>query len=235
MLYYAYSSLSGGFPSALQNSVIMVIQCIVPEEPRAYDNGVAWYALVNGPSQAFAGEIVPITGSAWIDKTATSNMMDFGSYRLYYQSNGSSSWTEIPADSLQEKRNETLGLWNTAGLPPGQYIIKLIISDNWGNPAEAVKSVTLQPSFGISEADSNSLRIYPNPAHDRITILLPVGMEKLTVRISDPAGRTCLEKEVVSNFDDPEIQINTVSLKPGLYVVNVASGFAGYHSIITIR
>jgi hypothetical protein len=235
MLYYAYSSLSGGFPSALQNSVIMVIQCIVPEEPRAYDNGVAWYAIVNGPSQAFAGEIVPITGSAWIDKTATSNMMDFGSYRLYYQLNGSSSWTEIPSDSLQEKRNETLGFWNTAGLPAGQYIIKLLISDNWGNPAEAVKSVMLQPSFGISETLRNSLRIYPNPAHDRITVQLPAGMGSLVVRISDITGRICLEQVVAANPVDTEIQINTASLKPGLYVVNVASGFAGYHSIIAIR
>jgi hypothetical protein len=235
ILYYAYSALSGGYPSALQNSVIMMIQCTLPEEPRIFDNGVAWYALIEGPADATAGENVSITGSAWIDKTPTSNMMDFGSYRLYYQLNESEEWTEIPADSLNEKRNETLGFWNTATLNPGQYIIKMVIKDNWGNTAEALKTVSLQPSFGIMEPGMNDFLIYPNPAEDLIKITLPEGIEKFQVRITDLAGRICLEKEFFANYDNNEVQIPLGSIRSGYYTVSIISDEVLYHSIIIVK
>jgi hypothetical protein len=221
ILYYAYSSLSGGYPSALQNSVIMVIQCTLPEEPRIFDNGVAWYALIEGPSDAIAGDIVSITGSAWIDKTPTSNMMDFGSYRLYYQLSESGGWTEIPVDSLDEKRNEILGTWNTTGLPPGQYLIRLVIRDNWDNTAEAVKSISLQPSFGINEPVVNDFLIYPNPAKDGISIHIPEGTGRFHVRITDLAGRICLEKEYSSINNKTEVQIPLNFIRSGYYMISV--------------
>ncbi len=234
ILYYAYSSLSGGYLSALQNSVIMAIQCTLPEEPRAYDNGVAWYALIEGPSEAYAGETVQVTGSAWIDRTPTSELMDFGSYRLFYQESESTGWKEIPVDSLNEKRKEPLGIWNTAALTPGQYIIKLVIRDNWGNTAEAMKTISLQPSFAIEEPVKNTFSIYPNPANDRITILLPAGFENFQVSISDLIGRICLENEFSSNHEKAEAQIPLDPIPPGYYIVSVSSGKVLYQLKIMI-
>jgi len=221
ILMYAYSALSGGYPSALQNSVIMVLQCTLPEEPRIFDKSVAWYALITGPPDAIAGDNVPITGSAWIDKTPASNMMDFGSYRLYYQLNESDVWTEIPGDSLNEKRNETLGLWNTASLPPGQYILRLVIKDNWDNTAEALKTISLQPSFGINDHVSEPFTIYPNPAGDLIYVHVPEGIGKFHVIISDLSGRICIEKECYSNNTREEIQIELGALMSGYYTVGL--------------
>jgi hypothetical protein len=235
ILYYAYSALSGGYPSALQNSVIMVLQCTLPEEPRIFDKSVAWYALIHGPIDAVAGALVPLTGSAWIDKTPTSNMMDFNSYRLYYQLNESDTWTEIPVDSLNEKRNETLGIWNTTGLPAGQYVIRLVIRDNWGNTAEALKTVSLQPSFGIMEPVVNDFFIYPNPATDQITIHLPEGIGNFQVRISDLAGRICLEEEFSSNQEKNKIQIPLGSIRSGYYTLSLLSDKYLYHSVIIVR
>jgi hypothetical protein len=221
ILYYAYSALSGGYPSALQNSVIMVMQCTLPEEPRIFDNGVAWYALIDGPSDAIAGDIVPITGSVWIDKSSTGNMMDFKSYRLYYQMNESEDWTEILVDSLNEKRNETLGIWNTAGFNPGQYIIKLVVKDTWGNSAEALKNVSLQPSFGIMEPVVTDFLIYPNPAEDMINILSAQGFNNLMVRMTDLSGRICLEKVFSANDYSSEVQIPLGNIQSGYYLVNI--------------
>jgi hypothetical protein len=235
ILLYAYSALSGGYPSALQNSVIMVLQCTLPEEPRIFDNSVAWYALIGGPGDAVAGDIVPVSGSAWIDKTATSNMMDFGSYRLYYQLNESDAWTEIPVDSLNEKRNETLGIWNTTGLPAGQYLLRLVIKDNWGNTAEALKTISLQPSFGISEPVRNCLLIYPNPSNDMITIMLPEGFKNILITISDLSGRVCLEKEFSSYQNCDELQINLDSLQSGYYLVSVSSDDRIYQSKLIFK
>ncbi len=223
ILMYAYSSLSGGYLSALHNSIIMAIQCTLPEEPRAYDKGVAWYALIEGPSEAYAGEAVNVTGSAWIDKTPASELMDFGSYRLYYQEAESTGWTEIPVDSLNEKRKETLGVWNTAGLNPGQYLLKMKLTDDLGNSVEAVKTFSLQPSFGIDENSNSLVLIYPNPAEDMVTIRLSEFSEHLTIRITDISGRICYEKEIPAGKNPGEVRISLNALELGVYQVNFIS------------
>jgi hypothetical protein len=223
ILYYAYSSLGGGFLSALQNSVIIAVQCTLPEEPRALDNGVAWYALIEGPSEAYAGESIDIRGSAWIDKTETSQLMDFHSYRLYYQENESEEWTEIPADSLHEKRRETLGVWNTAGLSPGQYLLKIVLKDDLGNPVEGLKVISLLPSFGINEKTPDLPVIYPNPANDYIIIRFPVDKQNLIVRISDASGRILIENEITAGNSSSETRLSLASLVKGIYQVNLIS------------
>jgi hypothetical protein len=223
ILMYAYSSVSGGYLSALHNSIIMAIQCTLPEEPRAYDKGVAWYALIEGPSEAYAGENVIVIGSAWIDKTAISELMDFGSYRLYYQEAESLYWTEIPVDSLNEKRKETLGIWNTGGLNPGQYLLKMILTDDLGNSVEAVKTFSLQPSFGINEMANPSVLLFPNPAEDMVTIRIPEFPEHLTIRITDISGRICYEKEIPAGNNQSEMKISVDVLEMGVYQVNIIS------------
>jgi hypothetical protein len=218
ILYYAYSSLAGGYPSALQNSIIIVLQCMLLQEPKALDNSVAWYALINQPFEANVGEIVPVTGSVWIDKTPTSTNMDFGSYRLYYQISGDADWIEIPVDSLIEKRNETLGIWNTDGLPAGQYLLKLKLYDNWGNSAEAVKSVSLQPSFGITENDHTEFIISPNPAAGSITFKIPAGLSDFSIKIADIAGKTVLNKNVSGFQSEENYTLGLGEIKSGSYL-----------------
>jgi hypothetical protein len=234
IMYYAYSSLSGGYLSALQNSIIMAIQCTLPEEPRAYDNGVAWYALIEGPSEAYAGDLVNITGSVWIDKTATSELMDFGSYRLYYQEAESMGWTEIPVDSLNEKRRETLGSWDTEGLSAGQYMLRLMLRDDLGNSAEAVKTIALQPSFGISEIKNDSFRVYPNPATEWVMVKFPKDNGTFGIRISDISGRICYEKEIPATKDQTDLRISVGDLEKGAYLVNFNSKDSILHSDILI-
>ncbi|MBK9356751.1 MAG: T9SS type A sorting domain-containing protein [Bacteroidales bacterium] len=220
MLIYAYSSLASGFPSALQNSMMMVLQCTLPEEPRALDKSVVWYAYIDQPFEAEAGALVPITGSAWIEKSAVSTWMEFGHYSLFYQEAESQEWIEIGVDSLFEKHNEVLGYWNTSGLAAGQYLLKLVIVDNWGNSAEAMKGIMLQPTFGLENPKSNSLNAYPNPAKDRIILELPEVSNQATVYISDAMGRV----QMIQEFRGSRIELLLGKLKPGLYFVRVANG-----------
>jgi len=234
-IIYAYSSLASGYPSALQNSMLMVLQCTLPSEPIALDNAVAWYANIAQPFEANAGSMVPVSGSAWIDKTATSPWMDFRSYRMFYQQPESTEWIEIPVDSLNEKRNEVLANWNTLGLPAGQYILKLVIHDDWGNSAEALKGIMLQPSFGIEEMEGDSFRVYPNPAEELLYIELAAVPGKAIVRIADMAGKTLMEKD----FDhaDPhfKVQIPVGSLKPGCYLITLINENKKYFNKIILK
>jgi len=236
ILLYAYSSILNGYPSALGNSVIMVIQSNVPQEPKVFDGGAAWYALIDQPFDAYTDQLVPVTGSAWIDKTPSSYLMDFRNYRLYYQISGASTWTEIPTDSLNEKRDETLGVWNTTGLAPGQYILKLVLLDNWGNNAEAIKGVNLFPSIvGITANKSlDSFIIFPNPAKDKISIVAPVDCKGLSIKITGIAGQLICEKKVDFLKAKEPYLLDIKDIPGGCYGIKLTTEDSGFCKILTI-
>ncbi len=220
ILLFAYSSLMGGYPMATGNSVIMVIQSSVQQEPVPLDNSCAWYAFIEKPFDTFVDTITAVTGSAWIDKTPTSSLMDFASKRLYYQANGASSWIEIPIDSTSEIRDDILGLWDTQGLTAGQYNIKLVLRDNWGNFAEAMKNVNLLPKMlaNIEEHHSNIIRCFPNPANNNLTIS---GIEKhnsqINIYSSDGKNVTAMTHFKTGR----NIEVDISSLTNGVYFIAV--------------
>ncbi|MGE0060109.1 MAG: transglycosylase domain-containing protein [Dehalococcoidia bacterium] len=88
-------------------------------------------ASISTPSGRVSGA-VPIYGSAY-----SSSMQ---SYRLEFGSGASpSSWQTI-GSSTAPVQGGTLGTWNTAGLAPGQYAVRLVIQDR------AAGTVTSQPA-----------------------------------------------------------------------------------------
>jgi hypothetical protein len=199
----------------------MAIQCTLPQEPKALDKGVAWYVYIDKPFEANAGEMVTITGSVWIDKTTASNLMDFGSYRMYYQIPDAEDWLEIPVDSLHEKRNEPLAIWNTTGLLPGQYLLKLVLTDNWGNSIEGVKSIMLLPVFGIAEKNPDDLWVYPNPAGKLVHIQRSNSSGTTEVKIQNFLGETLILKQFSASELIMGCSFSLETLATGTYVISV--------------
>ncbi|MFH1119484.1 MAG: T9SS type A sorting domain-containing protein [Bacteroidota bacterium] len=234
-LIYAYSSLASGYPSALQYSMMMVLQCTLPSQPVALDKSVVWYAYIDQPFEAEAGSLVPVTGSAWIDKPAESTWMEFGSYHLFFQHAESTEWIEITADSTNEKRKEVMGIWNTAGLEAGQYLLKLVITDNWGNNAEAMKGVILHPTFGMNEIHVNRLKVYPNPVTENAVLELPERCSHAVVQVSDMTGRTMLAKDISSEVQSGLSDLYLGSLLPGYYTLTVKTEKNCYFSKVIVE
>jgi len=72
-----------------------------------------------------------LTGLAEIRGTASDT--NFENYRLEFSSNTLPyTWTEI-ASSSKPVNNGILGVWNTAAVPDGEYILRLIVNDRAGN------------------------------------------------------------------------------------------------------
>jgi hypothetical protein len=166
---FGYGTVSSGIASAIGNSIMIVVQSGLPQDPVPYDGGVAWFANIGQASPAFADSMVSVVGSAWIDQGPLGSFMDFGSYSLYYQAQGAPSWTALVIDSLTEVRNNTLSIWNTHGLIAGNYLLKLVLKDDLGDSVEAVKMVTLLPTIiSVEEiSKTNSLvKIFPDPVID---------------------------------------------------------------------
>lgn len=73
-----------------------------------------------------------------------------------------------------EVHNALLTQWNTQGLTPGAYNLRLNTFNNSGDSIDAVRQVTLLPStVGIDEMDAkDQITVYPNASSSSIEILL---------------------------------------------------------------
>ena len=60
------------------------------------------------------------------------NVEDFGFYKYEYSTPGSSTWMIIAANGAVDPEG-TLGLWDTSLLTPGDYLLRLVVTDNRSN------------------------------------------------------------------------------------------------------
>ena len=93
---------------------------------------------VTGSQNCVAGQIElsdPQTGrelSGVITLKGVINVQDFGFYKYEYSQPGSSTWMIIAANGTIDPEG-TLGLWDTTLLVPGEYLLRLVVTDNRSN------------------------------------------------------------------------------------------------------
>lgn len=220
---FAYSSLSQGEASAMGNSIMMIVQSQLPNLPVLYDGSCIWYSFIGKPSTALVDTIVPVYGSAWIDKTPISPLMDFSWYRMYWQKSGDTAWHPIGEKIYSEKRDEILARWDTHGLGPGLYYLKLVITDNTpdSNQNEAVTGITLLPGiFGVEEIRSTNFdaRIFPDPVTNSSVLhfFLPHG-ERVGISVTDVNGKIIYRTEEEFPEGNQQFAIGSLNLPAGCY------------------
>jgi hypothetical protein len=75
----------------------------------------------------------PATGdelSGTVELKGTVNVTNLGFYKYEFSQAGSNTWVTIAAGD-KPKTNEPLGgVWNTSQLIPGDYLLRLVVSDN---------------------------------------------------------------------------------------------------------
>ncbi len=161
----AYSWLPFAAPSAIGSSVMICAQNKLVLDPVAYDQAIAWMQNIALPDTGIVDSSVVVTGSVWIDNGPAGSWMDFGTYSLFYQKVGTAQWTPIVLDSLNEVRNASIGIWNTNGLTPGNYLLRLLVKNNFGDSIESIKPVYLAPSLLSISMNLKFLpaTVFPNP------------------------------------------------------------------------
>jgi hypothetical protein len=75
------------------------------------------------------------------------------------------------------------------------------------------------PSLSISEANRLQFDLFPNPASERVTIQLPLGLDKATVQFYDYLGKLALTHHVTNSNN----KINVNDLSSGVYILKVLS------------
>jgi hypothetical protein len=114
-LIYGYSSVVAGNASATGNSVFIAVQSIFPFDPVPYDYTVVWNAFLSVQPSAYLGDLISISGSAWIDKASEAGLMDFGYYSVAVKQISDTSWIVLDDSVTSEVRSDVLAEWNTAG------------------------------------------------------------------------------------------------------------------------
>ncbi|HKR06135.1 MAG TPA: T9SS type A sorting domain-containing protein, partial [Bacteroidia bacterium] len=190
-MIYGYGSISNGTADAINNSLLIVVQSNLPQDPTPYDGSVAWFGNINGPATGFVNSSVTVIGSAWIDQGPLGSWMDFGLYKLYYNQ-GAGAWTAIDTGSTTEVSNAPLATWNTSGLTPGSYTLHLVLFNDLGDSVEATKPIILLPSIlSVDEQQiSESVRVFPNPSGSEIVFKFNLSKdEPVQLFIYDASGK----------------------------------------------
>ncbi len=79
------------------------------------------------PNQNIQGEVQLV---------GTVNIPNFGFYKYEYKQAGSDTWSTIAAGN-QVISQGNLGVWNTSLLVPGDYVLRIVVTDNKGQPLPA--------------------------------------------------------------------------------------------------
>lgn len=128
---------------------------------------------------------------------------------------GQKFWNGIP--TIQAKT--TLALNEVSGL-----MIWEIGEDAFGANIEysllrAIDEVVDAAVVNVSEIRPLALQVYPNPVHDRLTVLLQEGADSRVV-IADMQGRYMSEQSAAG---DAPLELNLQDLPAGLYAISVYS------------
>jgi hypothetical protein len=213
-----YSALPWGNIWATGSSIMLLVNTMFPLEPIPSDTSLVFVLSITGPNSGNTNDTIPIMGSAWIDR-GPYQPLDFGYYQVFYRAEDDTNWLPISDSCTNEVRTDTLCYWNTAGLNPGNYVIRLVLKDNAGDSVDCLKFTTLYET-GIFSSDRNafsSLKITPNPFSDFIKIEgVDFGEDlKLYFKIYDINGRVVLENKSVNNV------LDTRNLTKGVYFVRI--------------
>lgn len=78
------------------------------------------------------------TITATVELKGTVNVPNLGFYKYEYAKPGEDIWTTI-AGGNQPKVNGQIGFWNTSELDQGDYLLRLVVTDNQTKPFPACK------------------------------------------------------------------------------------------------
>lgn len=196
VLAYSWMPFSG--PSSIANSTLICMQDLLAVDPVPYDASVAWYGVIENNDTASVNAQLPVTGSAWINQGPLGNAMDFGSYSLYYQEPlVSATWHPIVIDSTTEISHNVLSNWNTNGLTPDVYVLKLVLKNNFNDSVEGLFVIHLLANpVGLSQTSAAaSIEVFPNPSNGnfifrsamngQLTLFNTLGQPFQTITISN--------------------------------------------------
>ncbi|MGZ3864464.1 MAG: T9SS type A sorting domain-containing protein [Bacteroidia bacterium] len=216
---FAYGWTPFSAPQAIGQSVMIDVQSNSASDPVALEAATAWFTKIDGPDTSYTNSIFPVMGNSWIDwGPAGTGWMDHKNYSLYFQPVGFPFWGTIVKDSTVELHHANLGNWNTYGLTPGNYMLRLKTKNTLGDSVEALRPVYLKAGVGVAQYASvqNAVRVYPNPSNGSLNVELS-DYENTMVEIYNVVG----QKVYANNARGELSNIDLSLLANGVYQMRI--------------
>ena len=101
----------------------------------------------------------------------------------------------------------------------GTYVVKLTLSTPYGCGSTTQQIIHIV-STGTNEVAAESLLVYPNPANDRLTVILPAAFAgACTVSFTNSLGETVLDRACATG--EKRLNLDVSRLPAGVYAVTV--------------
>ncbi len=142
-----------------------------------------------------------------------------------YENGGSIStyqWQQVSGPSHSSISNGSAVSTQADGLIPGQYVFQLTVTDSKCVSANSTVTVNVVNTL---RALSDEMDIFPNPAHDHITVrLISDTTGNVSYRIFDITGRLISIQQVSKQSSTIENQMNVSGLTNGTYFLQALIG-----------
>ncbi len=226
----AYSSQNMGRCIAFEKSILIIVQSNLTENPEYIDDAMVWYLKIDGSTNNYTNSYITINGSAWMEKASDFYPNDMAWYVAEYQVSGSGLWLPACDTVYSEVFNDELCVWNTEGLTPGSYNIRITMCDNTPeqNKVEAIKQFILSDNLTgtYDELKNNNFTIYPNPASMNSEINIKFeNSEYSDIEFYDNKGTMIKSVKVMNNNN--RIKVSDIFGSPGIYQVKAINYING--------
>jgi hypothetical protein len=233
---FAYSGQNLGRLIARERSIMFVLQSNTDQMPELYGDAMVWYLKLEGTTLVYSDSLNVLKGSAWIDKASAYYPNDLAWYEVHYRISDTLPWMPISGKMYQEVFSEQLCVWNTAGLLPCSYLLRLTMCDNTpdSNKVEVLRSYVMMPWVAnVDEVSVKNLRVFPNPSSGKVWLQTSDQKHGGIIEVSafTLSGKLVL-KEVYNNKTDAIIDLTFAN--DGMYLLRVTygNGHSSVHRII---
>ncbi len=140
---FAYSSILNGDIVATNQSIILLLNTVTERVPQARDAGLTVDMNISPPAAPVVEEVLPIDGTAFV-ASGPELGISLDHWQLFYApDDGSSGWTPITGMESRMLRNGMLAAWDTRGLAPGPYTLRLSMTLEGGFTVDTTRYVNM--------------------------------------------------------------------------------------------
>jgi hypothetical protein len=228
---HVYSSSLAGDVLATDASIMLLVHSETQQVPVAKDTALIVEMAVLPPKEARINALLPVYGSAavWAGPYMP---LALHHYRLDVGPGSDPSvWKTVAVSYGRGVRRGELAVWDTRGLEPGLYTLRLVLFLTPEDSLEAKRQVVLGPDVGTGLGEESGslprrfrlLPGYPNPFSEKTAIrfFLPVSM-RISLRAYDLLGR---EVAVLAEGNFPagahQVPFHAERLPQGVYLIRL--------------
>ena len=116
----------------------------------------------------------------------------------------------------------------------GNLIVKG--TNSCGSGMESVLALTVKNCDGIDQLDlASSVKIYPNPVKDELTISIRAGEKSLLLTITDLTGKSVYSETLATGGNEFTKKLDMTGFAKGVYFVRLSSGDRSYNEKLIVK